>query len=753
MKHSPTKSMTSAAKRGLAMAKEKELEPQIADVSMKGGKKIAAGSQISDDHVRSMAEYHAGHMGSCPAGDDAEHAEDLLWGGPGGASWAASRVAAMDATTLAESDSPDLDKLISADDPFSIEVYARNDLFDRTELKKDEDGLIWAPILRSGTLAVRPGPGGTRKQEPLVFVSGHASSPSEIGLLDLKEAFEDGAVQHVTIPKTHQNDEFENTGFIEKVKMAESTMRPGEQVILGGHRFADPDAELRVERGLIANRSCGILHGYQNTETGKTYPHVIEHVALTNKPWVTGMEPYGSDLFADDRQIVPLMLSENQPVPAPDPQRKPPVIFSTSTPREQLEQELNLADIVWGEDGAEPSLSQIQSQLYDALRDLGRSPYWDEDSMWFSVRDVRPSSALVELDYGGADPTDAWVIPFSMADGKLTLADFSQWQVVQQAWVADDDANQDKAEVQQLLDANTELSLSDRSHAITYFDVSQAERDKAHTDNNSLPDKSYPINNKKQLKSAAILASSGHGDVKAAKALIRRRAKDLGVDVTTLPGFGDDSKSAPKGKTNTSLPTDPLKRASMLRLSQQETTPTQHIGDTMLNKTLLERLDLAPEAREALEREITASERQQTELAEFRKNAKVQGTKDRLTKLANMGFEADSGFLAVVSNLLMADDGDVAVTLLSDNGQTKDHLTITQAIDKLVEAFPVDDKGRLALAAKTNLLENPLSARPDLKPDPAELDAEREVSGDDLLAQWKKDLPGLDLAIPATPAA
>ena len=70
--------------------------------------------------------------------------------------------------------------------------------------------------------------------------------------------------------------------------------------------------------------------------------------------------------------------------------------------------------------------------------------------------------------------------------------------------------------------------------------ATQAERDKAHAAGNSLPDKSYPINNVAQLHSAAVLAASHHGDWQAAQALIRRRAKELGVDVTTLPGFGED---------------------------------------------------------------------------------------------------------------------------------------------------------------------------------------------------------------------
>jgi HK97 family phage prohead protease len=70
--------------------------------------------------------------------------------------------------------------------------------------------------------------------------------------------------------------------------------------------------------------------------------------------------------------------------------------------------------------------------------------------------------------------------------------------------------------------------------------VTQAERDKAKAAGNSLPDGTYPINNAHQLHAAAILAASHHGDWKAAQELIRRRAKELGVDVTTLPGFGEE---------------------------------------------------------------------------------------------------------------------------------------------------------------------------------------------------------------------
>ena len=63
-------------------------------------------------------------------------------------------------------------------------------------------------------------------------------------------------------------------------------------------------------------------------------------------------------------------------------------------------------------------------------------------------------------------------------------------------------------------------------------------RKKAASSGHALADGSYPIEDKKHLHSAAVLAASKKGNWQAAKSLIRRRAKDLGVDVNSLPGFG-----------------------------------------------------------------------------------------------------------------------------------------------------------------------------------------------------------------------
>jgi phage I-like protein len=80
--------------------------------------------------------------------------------------------------------------------------------------------------------------------------------------------------------------------------------------------------------------------------------------------------------------------------------------------------------------------------------------------------------------------------------------------------------------------------LEAATSALKLLDASPAERDRAHAAGHSLKDGSYPINDAGQLHAAAVLAASGHGKTKAAKKLIKRRARELGVPLGSLPGFG-----------------------------------------------------------------------------------------------------------------------------------------------------------------------------------------------------------------------
>ena len=69
--------------------------------------------------------------------------------------------------------------------------------------------------------------------------------------------------------------------------------------------------------------------------------------------------------------------------------------------------------------------------------------------------------------------------------------------------------------------------------------ITQADRDKAAAAGHALPDGSYIIEDAAQLHAAAVLAASRHGNWKAAQLLIRKRAGEARVDVSSLPGFAD----------------------------------------------------------------------------------------------------------------------------------------------------------------------------------------------------------------------
>ncbi len=73
-------------------------------------------------------------------------------------------------------------------------------------------------------------------------------------------------------------------------------------------------------------------------------------------------------------------------------------------------------------------------------------------------------------------------------------------------------------------------------------DVSAAERRELAKRGMALEDGSYPIKDRAHLHSAAVLAASGHGDVAAARKLIRKMAAHFGVDLHSLPGFSQDDE-------------------------------------------------------------------------------------------------------------------------------------------------------------------------------------------------------------------
>ncbi len=156
-----------------------------------------------------------------------------------------------------------------------------------------EDGLVYKTILREGHWKYSPNDQAGKKPVGITVVKDGKSDPVKlvVSMSELKKNFENDAVEHVTIPTSHKDGVLENTGFIKDLRLAKD--KEGRWILEAGMDFTEPDVKAKAERGSIANTSAGVLFDYLRKEDGKKFGAVLAHAALTNRPWLTGMTPFG----------------------------------------------------------------------------------------------------------------------------------------------------------------------------------------------------------------------------------------------------------------------------------------------------------------------------------------------------------------------------------------------------------------------------------------------------------------------------
>ena len=273
---------------------------------------------------------------------------------------------------------------------------------------EEEDGLVYKDIMIEGEWAYRPGPGQKPQPVPLKVVSGYAEEDNEIGMSDLIDAFNDGAIDHVTIPTSHDDKPHENTGY---VKVLEIVDRGDKKALRAGLDFTEPDIKGKATRGSIANTSAGIIFDYIKKDTGKKFRQVLGHVALTNKPWLNGMKPFGVNASEDsEHEITPLVL----------------------------------ADVIWNNS---ESFTWIREELTKQLN----SGLSGEE---YGVADVSNGKALIgKFDNSGN--IDNYVVPFTITDeNTLKVSDSESWIKASKEWV-ETALSQDKAISNSLGDASS----------------------------------------------------------------------------------------------------------------------------------------------------------------------------------------------------------------------------------------------------------------------------------------------------------
>lgn len=332
-----------------------------------------------------------------------------------------------------------------------VELFLDQEMFgDATPAIESPNGLMYYPIIRSGQWAVRPGTQGTKKRTPLKVVSGKSkNSRREIGLQDLHDNFHDGAIQHVTVPSSHNNTVLENTGFVDDIRLVDGEVKNAKtkkmdkvKVLLGGYRITEPDVKGKMKRGTIANRSAGILYDYVNTETGKSYNSVLEHVALTNKPWITGMISFGRPLADSKINTVGLSLSNEGP--------------SDDEYALVLSEELKLGDEEkdfltqesddWSKEGSPNWLRRQVQDILDAKRAEkiaarnvlagGKSVFYDDYPPNYRCVEAKPGKALISDGWG--DDSNFWAASISTVNGAVEIVEFTAWSSLKKAFIADE---------------------------------------------------------------------------------------------------------------------------------------------------------------------------------------------------------------------------------------------------------------------------------------------------------------------------
>lgn len=173
----------------------------------------------------------------------------------------------------------------------------------------EKDGKVIKGILRTGEWDVTP-TGAGRLSKPLRIVKEGKSDPVE-GVIALNELVENfgpnGPIKRVQIPLSDKKNDDHikdgnlarvNTGFVDRVWIEDDEEDPNVAHLMGEFNFTEPDVKEKALRGTYADVSAGIP--FHISKDGKQYNAVLEHVCITNNPFVDNLKPY---LLASDSPV------------------------------------------------------------------------------------------------------------------------------------------------------------------------------------------------------------------------------------------------------------------------------------------------------------------------------------------------------------------------------------------------------------------------------------------------------------------
>ena len=253
-----------------------------------------------------------------------------------------------------------------------------------------EDNLVYKEILRTGEWAITPTAAGPVKRPMKIIGDGESDlNKGIIAMSDIEKAFAENVIPHVTVPLTdeekrdHKDIARVNTGFVKKLRRIKKA--DGDERLVAGIHFTEPDAQEKVLRGTYADTSAGVIP-FLDKKTGKVWPAVLKHTVITNSPWIDGMGPWGAQ-FSDDQA--------------------PTTVVSYQPADEVIEWD-DRASFEWRKTEAQ---KQLQAQL-------GLSGD-------YVVTNIADNKAIVKNDIAET----SWIVPYEVTSDSVSLSAVAEWAI------------------------------------------------------------------------------------------------------------------------------------------------------------------------------------------------------------------------------------------------------------------------------------------------------------------------------------
>ncbi len=331
--------------------------------------------------------------------------------------------------------------------------------------QRDENGLVVKEILREGEWPVIPTNFG-RVNKPLRVVR-NGKSNQEAGVISMEELvanFTAGAIPNVQIPLSdeqndHKNTTRLNTGFVRGLRIEDKD--DGARLV-AEMEFTEPEVRDRTLRGTYADVSCGIP--WEVTSRGKDFGACLEHVAITNKPFIDSLGPFLAMSAEDQDELQVDLFSQTMKVEEKKEDEQAPEGINIESADTAVVANLNVVD--------EPTTPVVSYETQKSLLSdtLNKNFNLSGTNNVYTITDLTGTSANITSTL--TDTT--WTVPYALTgtstNPTIHLSGTGDWTEVSTGEESDEAPAEQKPVVPRSESPEDELQAARRLREIRLSD-------------------------------------------------------------------------------------------------------------------------------------------------------------------------------------------------------------------------------------------------------------------------------------------